>query len=260
MREIIVKFGRFNTVLLITFACVLLSLLINWVIGEISDHPLTQLHLLSSIISPIIIAPLVTWFAVGLIIEIHNLEREMRLLATYDALTEALTRHAFDNQCNSLFRLSQRNPASVSVLFMDIDNFKAINDNYGHLVGDRILKSLGQTLNRCKRVCDLVGRFGGDELVVMLPNTDSAGAMNFAHKIQTQIQNNKVEIANYPLEYSVSIGLSVSDLATPIDLDELFQMADRALYQAKKNGKNCIVNATSLTSVKTETPLMELDV
>ncbi len=239
LRQAIAKFGRIGTVTLITAASVFLSVVICMTFYSIFNIPWNVENFTIAIVAPLLIAPTVCWYAIGLLIELHHMEEKMRHLATYDSLTKVLNRGAFIAQTEQLIKLASRSSLPVSLLYLDIDNFKLINDTYGHNAGDEILKTLGTLLNSCKRNSDIAARFGGEEFILLLPATDHEGAVQFAQKLQQDICSTKVLIHCSEINFTVSIGLVSCSLTHKIDFETFYKHADRALYQAKARGKNC---------------------
>lgn len=161
--------------------------------------------------------------------------------ANEDGLTKLFNRRYVDEQLTSMLGWYGRHRLPISVLLLDIDNFKQFNDNYGHIEGDKCLKSVASTLQMLfQRTCDCVGRYGGEEFVVLLGGTNSLEAQRAAERIHHAM----VEL-NYPHAYSSASNLVTlsQGIYTFIpngreDLQWIYQFADKALYQAKLEGKN----------------------
>ncbi|MFT5662536.1 MAG: diguanylate cyclase (GGDEF)-like protein [Sulfurimonas sp.] len=157
-------------------------------------------------------------------------------LALTDPLTEIFNRRAFFEISEKTLKLSLRNHTTFSIMILDIDFFKKVNDVYGHLVGDDILKYLVKSVASEIRESDLLARFGGEEFIVMLPDTDENGALALAKKVRESIENHPYEDEKLSILVTVSIG--VSELRGEKLLRELIKRADDALYAAKANGRN----------------------
>lgn len=235
MIEKIVQFGRFKTVVLITCLCIFASVFISTT-GLILLHKkdVLLLGIIISTITPTLIAPSVTWYIVDLLIHVHQLEQQMRKYAMFDMLTEVMTRRAFLTECETL-----NQQASIALLYIDIDDFKAINDKYGHLAGDKVLASFGALLNQHKRTNDLAGRLGGEEFVLALNHTDLNAALAFANHLCQLTEKVMINYEDKIIHYTISIGVSASNQHT---VEQLLKQADHALYLAKKLGKNCAVH------------------
>jgi diguanylate cyclase len=147
-----------------------------------------------------------------------------------DPLTGVKNRRGLDDALSAQFALLSRYELPFSVVMLDIDHFKNINDESGHLHGDRVLHDLGHLFDEFIRETDIVARYGGEEFVIVMPQTDLEGACVFAQRLREQVRKQ--------LPITVSGGVSA---AIPGDTPEtLLARADAALYQAKTNGRNCI--------------------
>ena len=120
---------------------------------------------------------------------------------------------------------------------MDLDNFKMVNDTYGHFVGDQVLTHFTHTIRTFLRKSDLVGRVGGEEFAIFLPDTAIEGAFQLADKIRQAISNSILDIDGKKVTYTVSLGIDTSE-STDLSIDQLFKRADLKLYGAKDKGRN----------------------
>ncbi len=158
-----------------------------------------------------------------------------------DGLTGIGNRAALDLVFNREYSLARRNHQTLSVIVADLDHFKAINDNYGHSVGDLALQNTTLQITEALRQTDQVFRFGGEEFVVILSNTTHEQAMHVAERVRTQVATNPLITAQQSISISVSIG--VSSLQSCDSMEALFERADTAMYTAKQFGRNCCVSA-----------------
>ncbi|WP_431065163.1 GGDEF domain-containing protein [Methylotuvimicrobium sp.] len=162
-------------------------------------------------------------------------------LAFTDVLTQTRNRSAFNDTVRREIRLAHRNGNHLSVVFIDIDHFKSINDNYGHQCGDLALTSIAKWINESIRSSDIVFRYGGEEFVVLLSETDLKGAELLAERIRQNIENH---IFAYGLEtIRMTASLGTSTLHGDDTLDEFIDRADQAMYRAKQTGRNRVVTA-----------------
>lgn len=241
MRKKITELGRPRLVVLITLAAVIASVMITVVINKLIGRELTGGGVLIAVAAPVMIAPSISWFFVGLMMRIHQLEEEARAIATYDMLTHLLTRRAFLTSCESAFQIAKRNKSPLSVAYIDIDNFKKLNDTHGHGGGDEVLKSLGLNINKYKRASDLAGRIGGEEFALAFPDTNLEGAIHMAEKLCQIVRSSSVAYETKVIEYTVSIGVNTSGKKGDEDLYQILKHSDEALYQAKRAGKDRVV-------------------
>jgi diguanylate cyclase (GGDEF)-like protein len=122
-------------------------------------------------------------------------------------------------------------------MMLDLDNFKQINDTFGHPVGDQVIQGFAARCNRLVREVDLIGRYGGEELVIFLPETDSDTAMHVAERLRASIEETPMRVDNQVINVTVSIGLSRKDENT-LELETMIARADQAMYIAKHRGRN----------------------
>lgn len=149
-----------------------------------------------------------------------------------DALTQTGNRLALLEDLQYHFDLASRYNSQLSVLFIDIDHFKKINDQYGHLTGDKILFTIGQSLKSLVRKSDLVYRYGGEEFVIILESTNQNGAVNLARKIKNFLAKNKIN------EVLITVSTGIATKIPTDSKDSLIERADKALYTAKAKGRN----------------------
>jgi diguanylate cyclase (GGDEF)-like protein len=168
-------------------------------------------------------------------------EYEHRLLieSITDPLTGLLNRRRFTELSSHEVTRSRRHRLVFSVLMLDIDHFKRINDTYGHPVGDLAIKALAEVCTNALRPHDLLARYGGEEFVLTLPQTDSEGAHIVAERIRTVTEALQVPSEQGPVRFTVSIGISTYQSGLPFE--RIVQRADEALYEAKQSGRNRVV-------------------
>jgi diguanylate cyclase (GGDEF)-like protein len=170
----------------------------------------------------------------------HRKRMEERLfqLATTDGLTGILNRREFLDRSETEFERAKRFNHELSMITMDIDNFKKINDTYGHDVGDKVLKELANIGKSVIRKVDIFGRLGGEEFGITLPETSANGAYKLAERLRKSIQDHHVQLTNgQKLNFTVSIGIASVQKGVN-SLEDLMKLSDIALYKAKRLGKN----------------------
>jgi diguanylate cyclase (GGDEF)-like protein len=178
------------------------------------------------------------WYLIDLLLRVHRDEQEMRSLASYDSLTGLLSRHAFFDNANNYVSLAKREKKTFSVVIIDLDHFKQINDRYGHPAGDAVLKLFADVVNSVARRSDIIGRLGGEEFGMVLPSTASSEALEFSERLHQAIDKAVLKFNGSAIRYSVSIGLAEFDNGAEISIDDLLARADQALYRAKQAGRN----------------------
>lgn len=172
-----------------------------------------------------------------------EMEEELWELATTDGLTGFLNRRHFLVRLQEEFDRMQRNAElQCSVLMLDLDHFKRINDGYGHAVGDAVLKHFSDIVRGQQRKIDLVGRLGGEEFAIILPDTDLSEARAFAERLRKAVADNSLRQATAVIDITVSIGIALLS-AVSESPDSVLRDADRALYAAKEGGRNRVVSA-----------------
>ena len=162
----------------------------------------------------------------------------MRSLASYDSLTGLLSRHAFFDNANNYASLAIREARPFSVLLIDLDHFKMINDRYGHPAGDAVLELFAHVVNSVARRSDIVGRLGGEEFAMLLPGTNAGEAREFSERLHQAIHKAVLKFNGSAIRYTVSIGLAQYDQTSEKSIEDLLAHADLALYDAKQAGRN----------------------
>jgi diguanylate cyclase (GGDEF)-like protein len=173
--------------------------------------------------------------------DITSLKEKSTILeyqANHDFLTGLYNRTAFDRIFTTEIKRAKRYDTDLTLILFDIDNFKKINDTYGHDVGDEVLKDLADISQHIIREYDTIARWGGEEFIILLPETDMDGAFSVAQKIRVTLQEHKGE--NYP---NITASFGVAQLINIDTKDTLIKKADNALYDAKKNGRNQVIRA-----------------
>jgi diguanylate cyclase (GGDEF)-like protein len=164
--------------------------------------------------------------------------RELELLATTDELTGLHNRRSLLHKLKFETARSRRFRSPLSAVMIDLDHFKRINDEYGHAVGDQVLANVGRLLRESVRVIDVPGRYGGEELCVILPNTPLEGAVKFAETLRGKIEAQLHYAGPRLLPVTASIGVGAFDHMEIADAESLLRQADAALYRAKHAGRN----------------------
>lgn len=161
---------------------------------------------------------------------------EAEVTSKTDYLTKVMTKRGFEEELQRFESIHDRHAVPYALLFLDIDYFKNINDTYSHDAGDKVLASIGAILLKHSRDEDVIGRFGGEEFVVVLPGSDMEGAKTYAEHIRSQVESSKFIYKNRRIPVTISIGVALRDDC--VGVQETLNSADEKLYLAKKNGRN----------------------
>lgn len=159
-------------------------------------------------------------------------------ISTTDALTGISNRRNFDEKLAQEYSRAMRYKLKLSCIMFDIDLFKNVNDTYGHLFGDEVLRMIGRILREELRSHDIYARYGGEEFVILLPESGSHGARKVAEKLRCLIADTKVQKENMQVKVSVSLGVTEFDPVAMKSGQDLIAAADKALYHAKRTGRN----------------------
>lgn len=188
----------------------------------------------------------------GIILDISDrkqLENELEALATRDSLTGVLNRRECSRVLIEELERARRYNRPLALLWIDFDHFKEINDTWGHAAGDSVLCSISSLLEDSVRSVDTLGRFGGEEFVLILPEMDVAEAEETAERLRQRVCNQPVALeSGHNIRLTISIGVAVFPDHGDT-LDALCAAADKAMYRAKKQGRNCIAMAQAVQPV-----------
>jgi two-component system, cell cycle response regulator len=171
------------------------------------------------------------------ILELHQ---SLRFAATHDFLTRLLNRAEILASLKRELSRSARESKPVAIIMSDVDNFKKVNDSLGHTVGDAVLKEVAERLKSDLRPYDLVGRYGGEEFLIVLPNCCLKIATRRADEIRNLVCKDAIVTTFATVPVTVSMGVTAAEGTQSLTIEELLQQADKALYRAKENGRNCV--------------------
>lgn len=174
-----------------------------------------------------------------IVLYVRKIHLKLDKLASNDVLTGLPNRRSFHQQLVQLLLLKERNNNNLSVLFIDIDNFKYVNDTKGHDIGDKVLKSLAQILNSNVRKSDFVARWGGEEFVIVLIDSAINQTKVIAEQLRANVASSN-DLSQF-IDQQITISLGVTAITDDDTIDSILKRADNALYKAKSQGKNCVV-------------------
>jgi diguanylate cyclase (GGDEF)-like protein len=163
---------------------------------------------------------------------------QLHHLAMHDSLTGVHNRRAIEDILVRELARSERSRRSIAVALADVDNFKVINDTAGHQAGDEVLREVAVRMTSGLRPYDMVGRFGGEEFLLVLPDSDRQSALALGERLIRAVSSLPVDTNRGPLGVTISVGVCGAGHGAPAPAETLIGCADRALYSAKKNGKN----------------------
>ncbi|RJX32252.1 MAG: GGDEF domain-containing protein [Desulfarculus sp.] len=240
----LLKINSKRDVWLATAGATLLSVIVSmgitalalWAVGQTEAHHY-RLAMLISFLVPLIVASLVAYQGFSMLLEVMESKRRLQWLSRTDELTNVYNRRYFMELARRELALSARYGTPVALLLLDLDRFKPVNDSHGHLVGDEVLLASARVIVHTIRLTDIVGRLGGDEFLVLAPNTDVAGAHELAERLRQAFERAPIVVTDHKVPLTVSIG-AVSVQGPNLSFDHLMQAADKALYQAKQQGRN----------------------
>jgi len=177
---------------------------------------------------------------------IIELEDSRLKLASYDSLTKVWNRNKILEFFKEELERCRRESQSTGLIMIDIDHFKKVNDSHGHFIGDAVLVEVASRLKGSIRKYDKIGRYGGDEMFIVLPDCNLINVKKIAERLRRCVSEQKIQTDKTDLEITLSAGGISSDISSLASGDELIQASDRALYSAKKKGRNCVVILESL--------------
>ena len=177
---------------------------------------------------------------------LFNIIKEEKELLEKMAVTDDMTRlynhRFFVRRLKEEYKRSERYKTNLACLMVDIDNFKNVNDTYGHQAGDVVLQEIARVIKKCVRETDVVARYGGEEFAVILPHTGNEAAVNLADRIRNAIKKKRLDSLGSDVFVTVSIGVSTYPHPEVNNMDDLIRKADDGLYQAKSQGKDRVIS------------------
>lgn len=242
------RFGVWRITVAATLLAVFASVFLAGATLLVVEGELSFIGMLLAIIIPLLLAPVSLYNNFKLVHRLDVTEEQLRLLSHTDELTGVFNRRYFFEQAAREFERGKRHNRQFSVAILDFDNFKDINDVYSHLAGDAVLKHVAQICMAGLRQMDIFARYGGDEFIFLLPDTNAQEAKECLDRILEQIGSSGFQFAGHPVSIRISMGVSVfrENMA---DFNALMREADFALYAAKHQGGMRVIAHRTLTEV-----------
>lgn len=243
-RGLIKRFGSVAVTAAATVCSIFFSIGLVVVLDLLLKPGIPREDVIIGAVIPALLAPLMLYGFVRLSQQLDSAEARLRALAAEDPLTGILNRRRFLELADLEWARAHRHGRPQSLLLIDVDEFKTVNDRHGHLSGDETLRHIAETCQSCLRRTDVLGRYGGDEFVILLPETEEPGAVLMAERIRRALANGPVKTPAGAVRITVSIGAAARK--TGMDaFDALLAQADAALYAAKAKGRNRIETVPS---------------
>ncbi len=239
------KRGVFWAMVITTAAAIAASLAVTrlvYFLAGVDDPQRVATSLAVSAVVPLVIAPIFAAVGFGQMLSLSRAKSKVERLSHTDSLTQVHNRTYFSSQAGRELSLAARQGYPVSLLLIDLDHFKLVNDRFGHLTGDELLKACARAIGQSLRREDILGRLGGDEFMVLAPYSDGQSASLLAERIRRAVAAARVKVDGREVEATASIG-AASMNHRALSLDDLIKLADRAMYQAKTAGRNQVALA-----------------
>jgi diguanylate cyclase (GGDEF)-like protein len=213
-------------------------------ITQFAGFETTLLDRLIDLGGAIVAASIAIWYSDSIksrsLADLEKAKAQLNYYATIDPLTNTFNRRHFLELSQRKIKRTHTSNGHASFLFFDIDHFKKINDEYGHIVGDQVLLDIAQTCMKNLRPDDVLGRFGGEEFVILLPETKLEDARIIAERLRLLIAETSIKTKIGSIKTTISIGVAIKEKST-VSIDQLLSRADRAMYRAKQAGRNRVV-------------------
>ena len=240
LRQFVRQYGELNTVAVSTLLLVALVV----VLAVVTDLILSRsVHLASIYVSAVItvlVGPVILHFFVSLISRLDKSESKLKALSIMDDLTDVYNRRYFLEQAEKELAKAQRYGTIFTVLLLDVDNLKLINERHGQAAGDAVLQSLANTCMNNLRTMDIFSRFGGGEFAYLIPESDKIDVVTFAKRVLDVVEDSAVVFDNQEIHFTVSIGIKSYDSMVRT-MDGMLKEVNEALAEAKNRGRNRIV-------------------
>lgn len=251
----VVRLGVLWTTLLFSVGASLFSLLLTWLILRMIGYQDMGSAFYISLVVPLPMTLISGGIIFSLMIALEKARSQAHALSMTDSLTGLSNRRHFLQGVQRELHLAQRHQQPMALLILDVDHFKRVNDLYGHSMGDQVLIEISQCCTQALRTTDLLARWGGEEFVVLLPNTHREHAHQLAERVREAVANlAQLRARSEAVRVTISVGVACAEPGQTVTLDVLVQTADRALYEAKRGGRNQVAPAQPERNTAAATP------
>ncbi len=240
LHKLLKQFGVLNVTVTLTIVSIVISNLITAVLTILLSGGIAASSIIIATVVPTVIAPVFAYITLRLTHQLDLAKERLRQLSITDELTQAYNRRYFIEITTKVLAGTKRYHDSFAIIIFDIDDFKGVNDTYGHAAGDQVLRMLSEICMTHIRDSDIFARYGGEEFAILVPRCSPTDIIKFAERIRIKLSEARVRYNQADIQFTVSMGAGIFDSETP-DLDTILTRADAALYAAKKQGKNCTV-------------------
>jgi diguanylate cyclase (GGDEF)-like protein len=239
LRGLLKRAGLIRTTSAVTGLSILASVALTYLVTQYVDGGSSVTAMLIAILVPAVIAPLLSYALLRLLFQLDAAEERMRQLSIKDDLTQVYNRRHFIEHAKVEWERALRYGEEFAIIIFDIDDFKRINDIYGHLAGDEILREVSRVCEKEARASDMFARYGGDEFVYLIPNSGAIDIQELMKRVQQRLSENLMKIGEDEIRITVSMGARRFDDEVP-DFEAILSQADQALYTAKRSGGNAV--------------------
>lgn len=235
----VIRAGALRATVLTTLCASLASLGLTWLFLRLLGHGSMGNAFWISLLVPMPLALVFGGVNFHLVIALEHARRHVQELAMLDALTGLANRRSFVPAARRELDLAYRHHQPLALLLLDVDHFKSINDAHGHTTGDEVLVEIARRCRLALRTTDLLARWGGEEFIMLLPNTPLARAHQLAERVREAVSaSDQLLVHGEPVRVTVSLGAAGADAGQQVSLEALVQLADRELYKAKDAGRD----------------------
>jgi len=239
LSRLVLRHGHSRSLLVLTALVLVAAVALAQLVISVLGHGDRVIAAASASLASLLLTPLFGSLLLRLVFELEATRKQLAELVIRDELTGISNRRHFMATLQREWELARRHSSIGTLLLIDADGFKRVNDTHGHLCGDAVLREVAKVIGASLRHVDLLARFGGEEFIVFLPHTDNFGALDVAERIRSRVQAAQVSWQGVQIAVTVSIGVAPIRRELPT-LDWMIHEADTALYAAKAAGRNCV--------------------